>query len=204
MDVDLFDLSVPFDWLLELFEGSGSRPAAGAPTAVELEELLAGVARRFRVDELARIERERRNGRINLSEFRRRYARVARREPAEDPAHLGVYGPDTAAVERFLAAIGAIAPRDWAAPEEHMRNLLANPVVRGGLVPCYRSALEAAVATARLSAVAAAEEAIGARVPGGQETGTAWRRAVPFLALGVVLGDRFPPAYRGLVAPLGP
>src|SRR5215472_14361406 len=76
--------------------------------------------------QLARLERERRSGRLSFPDFRRRYARLAGREPAEDPRREGPYGPSTPAIAGFLDRVAAMAAGDWDLAEEHLSNLQAN------------------------------------------------------------------------------
>jgi len=104
-----------------------------------------------------------------LPEFRRRYARLAGREPGEDPARIGgLYGPATAAVGTFLDRLQAMAAAEWDLAEEHLANLQANAVVRRSVLPRYRAALIAAIGAAHLAAAAATAEALRTAVPGAE------------------------------------
>ena len=98
----------------------------------------------------------RRAGRLSLPDFRRRYAPLAGREPAADPAAMNdLLGPNSAAIRDYLGRVRGMAGADWDLAEEHLRNLQANPVVRTSVLPRYRAALVAASGAARLSAAAA-------------------------------------------------
>lgn len=74
---------------------------------------------------------------------------------------------------------------DWDSAEEYLKNLQANPMVRAALPTRYRVALEAAIASARLSAAAAAEAAIGESIP--VERRATWELALMWLALALVV-----------------
>jgi len=58
-----------------------------------------------------------------------------------------------------------MAAGDWDLAEEHLSNLQANSVVRKAVLPRYRTALDAALGAARLTAAAAVEEALRASGP---------------------------------------
>jgi hypothetical protein len=162
---------------------TGAKADTG-PTPAELLRLLAREARTRRLSQLTGLERERRAGRLDLPEFRRRYSRLARREPADDPARQARYGPNSAELERFVARVRSMGPADWSAAEEHLRNLQANPMVRKSLLDRYRSVLEVAIASARLSAAAAVADAIGECVP--RERRAAWGLALTWLPMVLV------------------
>ena len=94
--------------------------------------------------------------------FRRRYAGLAHEEPSDDPAETGPYGPNTEALKGFIDRVRAMDQAQWDLAETHLRNLHTNSVVPKALLPRYRSALDAAVATARLSAASALEDDVRA------------------------------------------
>lgn len=108
---ELFDFTfaldlamAPLDWLLDLFVigGPPGPREQHVPSQSEMAPLLAGQARKLRVAELAQLERDRRAGRLDLTEFTRRYSRVAHVSPREDPARSGAYGPNARAVGDVL------------------------------------------------------------------------------------------------------
>ena len=75
---ELFELLTglvsPFDWLLGLFGDGGPTgdPTDNGPTVAELQKAIARKNRRRKVAQLARLESDRRAGRLSLAEFRRR------------------------------------------------------------------------------------------------------------------------------------
>jgi len=156
---ELFELLTglvsPFDWLLGLFGNGGPTgdptgdPTENGPAVAELQKAIARENRRRKVAQLAGLESDRRAGRLSLAEFRRRYAGLARGEPSDDPAQSGPYGPNTEALKGFIDRVRAMDRAQWDLAEAHLRNLHANSVVRKALLPRYRSALDAAAATAR-------------------------------------------------------
>ena len=76
----------------------------------------------------------------------------------------------------------------WDLAEAHLRNLHANSVVRKALLPRFRSALDAAVATARLSAAAALEDAVRASIP--QDRRLTWQLTLSWLPAVLVTDSR--------------
>jgi len=62
----------------------------------------------------------------------------------------------------FIDRVRAMDQAQWDLAETHLRNLHTNSVVPKALLPRYRSALDAAVATARLSAASALEDDVRA------------------------------------------
>ena len=202
---ELFELLLdagPFDWLLGLFGAGG--PSGGrfepGPSVAELRRAIDRENGRRQVGALARLEHDRRAGRLSLPEFGRRYARLAGREPSADPARMELpYGPNSAALEDFLGRVRAMDAAGWDAAERHLDNLQANVVVRTTVLPRYRAALDAATGAARLSAAAAVEEAIGAAVPEARHE--TWGLVLRWLP--VVLVTDAGTAPTSLAAPLG-
>ncbi|HYW23100.1 MAG TPA: hypothetical protein VE953_02985 [Terriglobales bacterium] len=193
---------MPFDLLLRLFgdPGASGDPFDSGPTIAELEKAIARENARRRVPQMACLELDRRAGRLSLPDFRRRYARLAGREPAGDPANVeGAFDPSTAAIKDFLVRVQAMTEADWEGAEEHLRNLLGNVVVRKAVLPRYRAALVAAAGCARLTAAAAVEEALRASIP--EPRHETWRLTLAWLPL-VLVSDAL--AAAGSIAePLG-
>lgn len=159
-----------------------------APRSPSCKKAIARENRRRKVAQLARLESDRRAGRLSLAEFRRRYAGLARGEPSDDPAQSGPYGPNTEALKGFIDRVRAMDRAQWDLAEAHLRNLHANSVVRKALLPRYRSALDAAVATARLSAAAALEDAVRASIP--QDRRLTWQLTLSWLPAVLVTDSR--------------
>jgi hypothetical protein len=190
---ELFELlldAAALDWLFGLFGGGVPHgdPFEPGPDVAQLQQAIAHENARRKVPRLVRLERERRSGRLSLPDFRRRYARLAGREPAEDPRREGPYGPGTPAIAGFLDRVGAMASGDWDLAEEHLRNLQANSVVRKAVLPRYCTALDAALGAARLTAAAAVEEALRASVP--EPRRETWRLTLAWLPVLLVTDDR--------------
>lgn len=183
----LFEDWIPIDWLLGLFDGGGPRgdPFQPGPSPAQLLRAIERERRRRNVAGLVRLETERRRGELALAEFSRRYARIAGREPSEDPAAAGPLGPHGAAIERHLARLGAAG---WDSISEHLVNLEANPVVRTRLLPRHAGALDAAIGAARLSAAEAVAGAVRARLP--EERQAAWALTLAWLTLVLVTDPR--------------
>jgi hypothetical protein len=202
---ELFELlldATPFGWLLGAFDDWGFRgdPFEAGPSVAELQKAIARENARRKVTQLARLERDRQTGRLSLPDFRRRYARLAGRDPDGDPAHTdGPYGPNSVAVAAFLDRAGAMGAADWDQAEEHLGNLPAKAVVRKAVLPRYRAALDAAVGAAHLTATAAAAEALQASVPESRHE--TWRLMLCWLPIVLVTDARA--ASASIATPLG-
>lgn len=170
--------------MIDLNYGFGGPQPEPGPEPAELQRLLARETRRRKLPALAGLERERRDGRLDLPEFQRRYRRLAGRPPGDDPARHPAYGPNAAELERFVARVRRMGPADWTAAEEHLRNLEANPLVRRSLLDRYRSVVQVAVASARVAAAAAVRDAIEECVP--EERRAVWERALSWLPMVLV------------------
>lgn len=202
---ELFELladAMPFDLLLGLFGDPGPHgdPFEPGPSVAELERAIARENARRKVDRLTRLELDRRAGRLSLPDFRRRYARLAGREPDEDPAtERAAFGPNTDAIADFLDRVRGMADADWDVAEEHLRNLQANVVVRRAVLPRYRAALVAAAGSARLTAASAVERDLRASVPESRRE--TWRLSLAWLPLVLVTDARA--ASASIADPLG-
>jgi hypothetical protein len=177
----------PFELLLGLFSGPVPRGDSfePGPSVAELEKAIARESARRHVARMTRLELDRRAGRLSLPDFRRRYARLAGREPAEDPARMrDALGPNASAIEDFVGRVRAMAGADWDLAEEHLRNLQANPVVRKAVLPRYLAALLAASGAARLSAAAAVGDVLRTSIP--EPRRDTWRLTLAWLPLVLV------------------